>query len=111
MTPQIRLHWHYAEAFAIIGAGCKNLTGGKTMAESRKSEPVCPFHRAEIVVDELSAQWRTKAAKLTPQAADALAQSLRSLRNILDRRIHDIEAKDRAEGEAIHVRVKPEAGE
>jgi hypothetical protein len=81
------------------------------MAESGKSEPVCPFHRAEMVMDDLTAQWRSKTAKLTPQAADALAQSLRSLRNILDRRIHDIEAKERAGGEAVRIRVKPEAGE
>jgi len=66
------------------------------MAEPKKSEPVCPFHRAEIVIDDLSTQWRAKAAELTPQAASALAQSLKSLRNILDRRIHDIEEKEPA---------------
>ena len=81
------------------------------MSERSKSEPVCPFHRAEKVMNDLSEQWRTKVAALTPQAAGALAESLRTLRNILDRRIHDIEAKDRAEGETAHVRVRPDRGE
>ena len=76
------------------------------MAESKKNEPVCPFHRAEMVMDDLSTQWRAKAAELSPQAANALAQSLRSLRNILDRRIHDIEKKERAEGGTVRGRVK-----
>jgi hypothetical protein len=79
------------------------------MAKSRKDEAVCPFHRAGMVMDDLSAQWRAKAAALSPQAAHALAQSLRSLRNILDRRIHDIEKNERPEGETVHVRVKPDA--
>jgi len=78
------------------------------MAGSKKSEPVCPFHRAEMVIDDLSTQWRAKAAELSPQAANALAASLRSLRSILDRRIHDIETKTRAEGETVPVRVKPD---
>jgi hypothetical protein len=65
------------------------------MAESKKKEPLCPFHRAEVVMDDLSSEWRAKAAELSPQAARALAQSLRSLRNILDDRIHDIEEKER----------------
>ena len=69
------------------------------MAQSKKDDAVCPFHRAEMVMDDLSAQWRDKAAKLTPQAAGALAQSLRSLRNILDQRIHDIEKNARPEKE------------
>jgi hypothetical protein len=81
------------------------------MAESRKDEPVCPFHRAEKVINELAAQWRAQTAKLTPQAAGALAQSLRRLRDVLDGRIHDIEAKDRAEGETVRIRVKSEPRE
>jgi hypothetical protein len=51
-----------------------------------------------MVMDDLSTDWRAKAAKLTPQAAQALAQSLKSLRSILDHRIHDIEEKERAGG-------------
>jgi hypothetical protein len=81
------------------------------VADRTKSEPVCPFHRAERVMRDLSAQWRAHAARLTPQAAGALAQSLRGLRNILDRRIHDIETKDRAEGETVHIRVKSDKDE
>ena len=50
-------------------------------------------------MDDLSAQWRAKAAKLSPQAAGALAQSLRSLRKVLDQRIHDIEKNERPEKE------------
>jgi hypothetical protein len=80
------------------------------MAESEKNEAVCPFHRAGMVLDDLSAQWRAKAAALSPAAAHALAQSLRSLRNILDRRIHEIEKSERPEGEAVHIPVKPDAG-
>jgi hypothetical protein len=68
------------------------------MAESKKKEPLCPFHRAEGAMSDLSAEWRAKAAELTPQAARTLAQSLRSLRNILDQRIHDIEKTKGAEG-------------
>jgi hypothetical protein len=60
---------------------------------------------------DLTAQWRAKAARLSPQAAGALAQSLRTLRDILDRRIHDIEAKDRAEGKTVHIRVKSDRDE
>lgn len=66
------------------------------MAESGKKEPLCPIHRAEVTMNELTTQWRAKAAELTPQAARTLAQSLTSLRNVLDRRIHDIEEKERA---------------
>jgi hypothetical protein len=69
------------------------------MALSKKNEPVCPFHRAEMVMDDLSKQWRVKAKELTPQAAGALAHSLRSLRKILDSRIHDIEKNERPEKE------------
>jgi hypothetical protein len=69
------------------------------MAESKKKEPLCLFHRTEAAMDDLSAEWRAKAAELSPQAAKALAQSLKSLRNILDRRIHDIEEKERAGGD------------
>ena len=69
------------------------------MALPKKNDAVCPFHRAEMVMDDLSAQWREKAAKLTPQAAGVLAQSLRSLRKILDQRIHDIEKNERPEKE------------
>ena len=65
------------------------------MAESRKKEPLCPIHRAEVTMNELTTQWRAKAAELSPQAARTLAQSLKSLRNVLDRRIHDIEEKER----------------
>jgi hypothetical protein len=81
------------------------------VADRRKNEPVCPFHRAERVMRDLSGQWRAQAARLTPQAAGALAQSLRVLRNILDRRIRDIETKDRAEGETVHIRVKSDKDE
>ncbi len=80
------------------------------MTEPKKGEPLCPFHRAETAFEDLSAQWRAKAAKLSPQAAQALAASLRSLRNILDRRIHDIETKAHAEAETVHIRVKPDTG-
>jgi hypothetical protein len=65
------------------------------MAESKKNEPLCPFHRAEVAMGDLTTEWRAKAAELSPQAAKALAQSLRSLRNILDQRIHGIEEKQR----------------
>ena len=66
------------------------------MAKSKKKEPLCLFHRTEAAMNDLSAEWRAKAAKLSPQAAKALAQSLRSLRTVLDRRIHDIEEKEHA---------------
>jgi hypothetical protein len=65
------------------------------MAESKKREPLCPIHRVEVTMNELTTQWRAKAAELSPQAARTLAQSLKSLRNILDHRIHDIEEKER----------------
>jgi hypothetical protein len=81
-----------------MGGGYENPWEVRTMAESKKKEPLCPFHRAEMVMDDLSTDWRSKAAKLTPQAAQALAQSLKSLRSILDHRIHDIEEKERAGG-------------
>jgi hypothetical protein len=68
------------------------------MAKSKKNEPLCPFHRAEGAMNELTTEWRAKAAELSPQAAKALAQSLKSLRNVLDRRIHDIEEKERVGG-------------
>jgi len=68
------------------------------MAKSKKNEPLCPFHRAEGAMNELTTEWRAKAAELSPQAARSLAQSLKSLRNILDQRIHDIEKKERARG-------------
>ncbi len=64
-----------------------------------KNDAACPFHRAEKVMDDLTDQWRAKAAKLSPQAAGALAQSLRSLRKVLDQRIHDIEKNERPEKE------------
>jgi hypothetical protein len=64
------------------------------MAKSKKKEALCPFHRAEGAVSELTSEWRDKAAELTPQAAHTLAQSLKSLRNVLDKRIHDIETKE-----------------
>ena len=60
-----------------------------------KKEPLCPLHRAEVVVNDLTTEWRDKAAELSPQAAKSLAQSLKSLRNILDQRIHNIEKKER----------------
>jgi len=81
------------------------------VAEPSKGEPLCPFHRAQTAMDDLAAQWREKAAKLTPQAAGALAQSLRTLRNILDSRIHEIEVKERAGSEATRIPVKPESGD
>jgi hypothetical protein len=65
------------------------------MAESAKKKPLCPIHRAEVTMNELTTEWRAKAAELSPQAARTLAKSLKSLRNVLDHRIHDIEEKER----------------
>ena len=45
------------------------------MAGAKKKEPLCPIHRAEVTMNELTTEWRAKAAELSPQAAKGIAKA------------------------------------